>query len=275
MTGDLHGQFEELMTLGEKMVLLGGFDYSGYNARLEGSYLEWRKACLQILDRVGPIGFPGKSKILADQNGNHFYQSSAHVILSAVTEVFDKLQKSPDLVFATNVSASPAEPVAAPEAKPGTRVIKPPPKKPAQEPSPEPKAAAKAKSAVSKVYVIGEGADPLRQQLSQFLHEIGLEELSYERTHGQMLDLDTLKHHADAGYAFFVINSDDLTYAMFEVGHFVGKLGTGHVCVLHMSDVEFPRSVPGVLVKPIVVKLEEASLSLIRELKNAGYQISI
>ncbi len=62
---------------------------------------------------------------------------------------------------------------------------------------------------------------------------------------------------------------------MFEVGHFVGKLGTGHVCVLHMSDVEFPKKVPGVLVKPIVVKLEEASLSLIRELKHAGYQISL
>ena len=275
MTGDLHGQFEELMLLGEKMVLLGGFDYSGYNARLEGKYLEWRKACLQILDRVGPIGFPGKNKILADQNGNHFYQSSAHVILSAVTEVFDKLQKSPDLAFASGASASTAEPVPAPDAKPGTRVIKPPPKKTAQEPPQEPKAAAKAKSTVSKVYVIGEGADPLRQQLSQFLHEIGLEELPFERTHGQMLDLDRIKHHEDAGYAFFVINSDDLTYAMFEVGHFVGKLGTGRVCVLHMSDVEFPRSVPGVLVKPIVVKLEEASLSLIRELKSAGYQISL
>jgi predicted nucleotide-binding protein len=72
-----------------------------------------------------------------------------------------------------------------------------------------------------------------------------------------------------------VINSDDLTFPLFKVGHFVGKLGTGRVCVLHMSDVEFPRTVPGVLVKPIVVKLEEASLSLMHELKNAGYQISL
>ena len=272
MTADLHARFEELMTLGQKMVLLGGFDYSGYNARLQGKYLEWRKSCLQILDIVGPIGFPAKNKILADQNGQNFYQSSAHVILSAVTEVFDKLQKSPDLAFA---AGAPAEYVQTAEVKPGTRVVKPPPKKTPHEPPPETKPAAKGKVPVTKVYVIGEGVDPLRQQLSQFLHEIGLEELSYERTHGQMLNLDELQHHAEAGYAFFVINSDDLTYAMFEVGHFVGKLGTGRVCVLHMSDVEFPRSVPGVLVKPIVVKLEEASLSLMRELKNAGYQVSL
>jgi hypothetical protein len=263
------------MTLGQRMVLLGGFDYSGYNARLQDKYLQWRKACLQILERVGPIGFPAKNKILADQNGSHFYQSSAHVILSAITEVFDKLQKSPDLVFTSGLSASPPESAQAGEPKPGTRVIKPPPKKTPQEPPPDPKSAPKGKNPVSKVYVIGEGADPLRQQLSQFLHEMGLEELAFERTHGQMLELDTLKPHAEAGYAFFVINSDDLTYAMFEVGHFVGKLGTGRVCVLHMSDVEFPRTVPGVLVKPIVVKLEEASLSLLRELKNAGYQISL
>ncbi len=37
--------------------------------------------------------------------------------------------------------------------------------------------------------------------------------------------------------------------------------------VLHMTDVEVPKNIPGVQVKPIVVKLEEASLSIIKELK--------
>jgi predicted nucleotide-binding protein len=76
-------------------------------------------------------------------------------------------------------------------------------------------------------------------------------------------------------FAFFVINSDDLTYAMFEIGHFVGKLGKNRVCVLHMTDVNFPKNVPGVIAKPIVVKLEEASLGLLRELKAAGCQIHL
>jgi hypothetical protein len=277
MTEDLQGQIEKLMALGEKMVFLGGFDFSGYNARLQDKYLEWRKSCLQILDRVGPIGFPAKSKLLADQNGGHFYQSSAHLILSAITEVFDKLQKSPDL----SSGPSPSEETAhAPEtpatsAKSRTRVIKPPSKRSKQGAAPEPKSSDKEKASVAKVYVIGEETDPLRQELSQFVKEMGLEEIPLERKHGHMLNLDKLKHHPGSGYAFFVFNTDDLAYAMFEVGHFVGRLGTGRVCVLHMSDVEFPRKVPGVLVKPIVVKLEEASLSLIRELKAAGYHISI
>ena len=273
MTDTLQAEFEKLITLGEKMVLLGGFDYSGYNARLQDTYLEWRKSCLQILDRIGPIGFPAKSKLLADPNGGYFYQASAHVILSAITEVSDKLQKSPDLGA---VQTSAAEAVETPAPKSSIRVIKPPPKKiPPSAPAPEQKPAAKGKSPVTKVYIIGEKDDPLRQQLSQFVQEIGIEELSIDRGHGQMLTLDKLKHHSEAGYAFFVFNTDDLAYAMFELGHFVGKLGTGRVCVLHMSDVEFPRKVPGVLVKPIVVKLEEAGLSLMRELKHAGYQISL
>jgi predicted nucleotide-binding protein len=62
---------------------------------------------------------------------------------------------------------------------------------------------------------------------------------------------------------------------MFELGHFVGKLGKGRVVVLHMSDVEVPKNIPGVLTKPIVVKLEEASLSIMKELKGAGYVISL
>jgi predicted nucleotide-binding protein len=126
-----------------------------------------------------------------------------------------------------------------------------------------------------RVYVIGEDSDPLRVQLTEFLSEIGLQEVAVPRVHGQMLALDTFKHEDDIKYAFFVFNSDDLAYAMFELGHFVGRLGQGHVSVLHMSDVAFPKNVPGIIVKPIVVKLEEASLAIMKELKGAGYKISL
>jgi predicted nucleotide-binding protein len=115
----------------------------------------------------------------------------------------------------------------------------------------------------------------LYAQLLQFLREIGLEEINLERQHGQMLSLETLQMDAGVKFAFFVITSDDLTYAMFEIGHFVGKLGKNRVCVIHMSDVSFPKNVPGVLAKPIVFKLEEASLGILRELKAAGCQINL
>lgn len=277
MASDIVQKFEELVTQGQQLLPLGGFEFSGYNARLQNKYLEWRKACLEALEQVGPIGFPYKSKILGDANGGYFFQSSAQLIVNQIKELYEKIKASPDL--ATQAAAAQAAPASQPTSTSSTvgRVIKPPPKPAGAAPAavaaaaPQPAAA----EVSNKVYVVGEENDPLRQQISMFLDEIGLKEIAINREHGKMLPLDELEDHKDAKYAFFIFNSDDLSYAMFELGHFVGKLGKGHVCVLHMTDVNFPKNVPGVTVKPIVVKLEEASLSIIKELKSVGIKINL
>lgn len=270
-------KIEELVSTGSSLAPQGGFEFSGYNARLQNKYLEWRKACLESLEQAGPIGFPYKNKILADQNGGFFFQASAQLILNAMKELHEKLMASPDLATAPSAPPPQSAPVAATSETSGsTRVLRPPPKAtpPAQATTPVQPAGAPP-GGTTKVYVIGEQGDPLREQLSQFLKELGLEEVAFDREKGKMLSLDKLQDRNDIRYAFFVINSDDLSYAMFEIGHFVGKLGTNHVCVLHMSDVSFPKGVPGVTTRPIVVKLEEASFSVIKDLKAAGYKISI
>jgi len=275
-------KYEELITSGAQLTPQGGFEASGYNARLQKKYLDWRKACLETIESSGPIGFPYKQKILGDKNGGFFYQPSAQLILNCVRELYEKVKTSPDLALApaATVMDLPMPTVQTAPDTGGVRVLKPPPKPATAQPAPattpthlpqQPQAAAQP----GKVYVIGEADDPLYAQLLQFLREVGLEGINLERRHGQMLSLETLQMDAGVKFAFFVINSDDLTYAMFEIGHFVGKLGKNRVCVLHMSDVNFPKNVPGVLAKPIVVKLEEASLGLLRELKAAGCQIHL
>jgi len=273
---------EELITSGIQLAPQGGFEVSGYNARLQNKYLDWRKACLEALESSGPIGFPYKQKILGDKNGGFFFQPSAQLILNCMRELYEKVKASPDLASAP---AAPAMDLPTPTVQTatdtgGVRILKPPPKPAAVQPAPatttaQPSQQPQATAQPSKVYVIGEADDPLYAQLLQFLREVGLEEINLERQHGQMLSLETLQMDAGVKFAFFVINSDDLTYAMFEIGHFVGKLGKNRVCVLHMSDVNFPKNVPGVLAKSIVVKLEEASLGLLRELKAAGCQIHL
>ena len=268
-------RFEDLVNEGTQLVPLGGFDFSGYNARLQDKYLNWRKRCLEILDLVGPIGVPYKNKVLADANGGFFYQSAAHLILTNIKELWEKLKASPEL--AVMPAAKPAAPAQAPQqATTGaTRVLKPPPKRTSTQPA---EAAGQAKAPApgpKKVYVVGEESDPLRQQLAMFLEEIGIGEIAIDRKHGEMIALDKVEESGQAKYAFFVFNSDDLNYAMFELGHFVGKLGKNHVCVLHMTDVQVPKNIPGVIIKPIVVKLEEASLSIVKELKAAGYVPSL
>ncbi len=275
MPEQLIKKLEGLVATGTQLAPLGGFDFSGYNARLQNKYLDWRKACLETMEQVGPIGFPYKNRILADQNGGYFFQSSALLILGATRELFEKLKASPELGAATEPApvVSSQQPTASDTG--GGRVLKPPPKSAATaKPTPEPAAAAPTACA-DCVYVIGEKSDPLRLQLADFLGELGIREVPIDRQRGQMLALDGLSTESNARYAFFVINSDDLAYAMFEIGHFMGKLGSGRVCVLHMTDVNFPKNVPGVTVKPIVVKLEEASLSLIKELKMVGYKINL
>lgn len=289
MSENLLQRFEKLVEEGTKLTPLGGFDFSGYNARMQDRYLAWRKACLESLELVGPIGVPYKNKIIGDANGGFFYQASAYLALSSIKELFEKLKAFPELAAgAVPVQATPVqEQPSVSEAQPtsGVRVLKPPSKlaagpipAPAAAPGPAPKPApvvAAAPVAPKSAYVVGEINDPLRQQLAAFLEEIGVREIPLDRIRGEMLALESIPNDLDARFAFFIFNSDDLTYAMFELGHFVGKLGRGHVVVLHMSDVEVPKNIPGVLTKPIVVKLEEASLSIMKELKGAGYVISL
>lgn len=283
MSENLLQRFERLVVEGAKLTPLGGFDFSGYNARLQDEYLAWRKACLESLELVGPIGVPYKNKIVGDANGGYFYQASAHLIFSSMRELFEKLKVSPELA-AEPVPGPALEEIAQPTAgQPattgGTRTLKPPPKAGmataaagTSQTTPPP---VTTQEPPRKVYVIGEVNDPLRQQLSLFLGEIGVDEIAIDRNHGEMLSLETISDNPGAQFAFFVFNSEDLTYAMFELGHFVGKLGKNHVIVLHMTDVEVQKNIPGVLVKPIVVKLEEASFSIIKELKAAGYVLSL
>jgi hypothetical protein len=273
-------KFETLVNEGANLAPLGGFEFSGYNARLQDTYLAWRKACLESLEQVGPIGFSYKNKIVADANGGFFYQASAHLIYTSVREMFEKLKASPDLAAEAAHAPAAAAPVPTAEspASPssGTRILKPPTKPAAPAPVSAPSQAPQAAPAACKsAYVIGELNDPLRQQLTSFLEEVGVKEIAIDRMHGEMLALDSVVSSPDAKFAFFIFNSDDVNYAMFELGHFVGKLGKNHVMVLHMTDVDVPKNIPGVLVKPIVVKLEEASLSIIKELRSAGYALTL
>jgi predicted nucleotide-binding protein len=268
-------QFSDLIATGIQLAPIGGFDYSGYNARLQNKYLEWRKMCLEILELSGPIGFPYKQKIIGDSHGGLFYQSSVNLILVCMNELYEKLKASPDLVSTPVPMAAADSSAVTSTDTAGKRILKPPPKKPAESPVPTPAPpTAPALSQSKKVYVIGELDDPLFVQLLQFLHEIGLEEVVLERSHGHMITLDALQMESEVKFVFIIINPEDLAYAMFEIGHFVGKLGKNRVCVLHNPDVSFPQIMPGVLVKLINVKLEEASFGLLKDLKSAGFQIN-
>ena len=59
---------------------------------------------------------------------------------------------------------------------------------------------------------------------------------------------------------------------IFEFGYFIGKLGREHVCALVQGDLERPSDYDGVLYIPLDDS-DGWKMRLVRELKNAGYDI--
>ena len=133
-----------------------------------------------------------------------------------------------------------------------------------------------APAAGNRVFIVSAANNPLLQQLVAFLKELGIETSVYQRTGGGS---DALLTHFEkqpaTHYAFYLVASDDIPSAMYEMGYLVGKVGSNKVCCIFQKDNQVPKNIPGVQRKEIVVKLEEISFSLIKELKAAGYSISI
>ena len=62
---------------------------------------------------------------------------------------------------------------------------------------------------------------------------------------------------------------------IFEFGYFVGKLGRNRVCCLHKGDVVLPSDLNGLVYKKVDGSVDPQAYAIIRELKAAGYKISM
>lgn len=253
-------KLQELILQGEKLVPEGGLEFSGYNAKMQSHYLLWRKNCLDGLNKCGEKGTALRAQLANDENGTYFYQSSAQRVLDAVREA----KKIAEAIPAAPVESAPKR---APEVE-----------TPKAEPMKTPKPAPATKPAIAtsnRVFVISAANNPLLQQLTGLLKELGIEVSVYQRTGGGS---DALVVHVekqlDARYAFYLYGADDIPSAMFELGYLVGKLGSNRVCFIYQKDAQVPKNIPGVQRKEIIVKLEEISFSLIKELKAAGFSVS-
>jgi hypothetical protein len=60
---------------------------------------------------------------------------------------------------------------------------------------------------------------------------------------------------------------------ILEFGYFIGKLRRDRVCCLHKGKVELPSDMQGIVYIPFKDSIEEARDMIIKELKEAGYEI--
>jgi predicted nucleotide-binding protein len=259
MDASLAAKLQELIHQGDKLVPEGGLEFSGYNAKMQSQYLLWRKNCLDALSKCGEKGTALRSQLTSDENGAYFYQTSAQRVHDALKEALNTAEIIP------TPAASPAvtKPVIEPEKPKIVEPPKPPPVKLAPPPT-------------NRVLVVSSANNPLLPQLTSLLKELGIEASVYQRTGGGS---DALLAHVEkqsaTHYAFYLIGSDDIPSVMFELGYLVGKVGSSKVCCIYQKDVAVPKNIPGVQRKEIIVKLEEVSFSLVKELKAAGYSVSI
>jgi predicted nucleotide-binding protein len=62
---------------------------------------------------------------------------------------------------------------------------------------------------------------------------------------------------------------------ILEFGYFIGKLGRDRVCCLYRGDVELPSDMQGIVYIPFKNSVNEVRDKIIRELKEANYEIKM
>ena len=153
------------------------------------------------------------------------------------------------------------------------------------------------KSAPTKNVFIVHGRDhkPMRE-LKAMLKGFGLKPIVlHEQPSGSRTIVEKLEKYSDVGYAFVILTPDDIgsfigkmTYVnsgalkprarqnvVLEFGYFIGLLGRDRVCCLYKGDVELPSDMHGIVYIPFKVSVNEAKDKIIKELKEAGYEIKV
>lgn len=142
-----------------------------------------------------------------------------------------------------------------------------------------------------KIFVVYGHDEIARTQLEALLRRWDLEPiiLDQQASSGQTIIEKLEEYGGDVGYAIVLATPDDegkskaeSTYksrvrqnVVLELGMFLSKLGRERVAILLKEAVEFekPSDIQGLVYIPFQSKVDEVSISLIRELSRQGYKI--
>lgn len=159
------------------------------------------------------------------------------------------------------------------------------------------KSESKSPAISNKVFVVHGHDTELKNDVERFIHEIGLEPIVLHRqVDAGATVIEKIEANSDVGYAFILLTPDEYSYTkdqqaleesqrhielrarpnvIFEFGYFVGKLGRNRVCCLHKGDVVVPSDISGLVYKKVESSIDTQAYAIIRELKAAGYKLSM
>lgn len=142
-----------------------------------------------------------------------------------------------------------------------------------------------------KIFVVYGHDEIARTQLEALLRRWDLEPiiLDQQASGGQTIIEKLEEYGSDVGYAIVLATPDDEGKAktetayksrvrqnvVLELGMFLAKLGRKRVAILlkEATDFEKPSDIQGLVYIPFQDRVEEVSISLIRELARQGYKI--
>lgn len=132
-----------------------------------------------------------------------------------------------------------------------------------------------------------------KEELARILEKLGLSPviLHEQPEKGRVLIEKLEQHTSDVGYAFVLLTPDDVgsqkdakpeelkprarQNVIFEFGYLMGKLGRNRICCLYTGSVEQPTDLEGIVYVPFRDSVHEAYEKIVRELRAAGYQLSL
>lgn len=155
-----------------------------------------------------------------------------------------------------------------------------------------------------KVFIVHGKDDKAKLELTRILEkDFKLDPIIlHEKPDESKTIIEKFEKHSDVGYVFILLTPDDVGMekklyrkiisdpekyrgyglnfrarqnVIFEMGYFVGKLGRDRVCCLYTGDVELPSDIKGILYKPFNSSVRESYGDILKELKNAGYELII
>ena len=149
----------------------------------------------------------------------------------------------------------------------------------------------------NEIFIVHGHDESSTLNLENLLYRLGLKPIVLwrEADKGRTL-IEKFEEHSDAGYVFVLFTPDEVAYltseetkpdeqrkkvrrarpnVIFEMGFFFGRLGRKRVCCLVKGDIEKPSDIDGIVYKSFDKKPGDIEGALIKELKAAGYNISL
>ena len=139
----------------------------------------------------------------------------------------------------------------------------------------------------TEVFVIHGRDNEAKETVARFLQKLDLTPIIlHEQPNQGRTIIEKFEQHAQVGFAVALLTPDDIgalkneekklkprarQNVVFELGYFLGRLGREGVCALIKGNVEPPSDYDGV----VYISLDDGGwkMNLIRELKNAGFEV--